>query len=76
MASFWIKFFIYLSALKIFTFVDVNVITNRNTMADEENLEEKERKLRLRNKILDEIISSEESYITQLDMLLNVSYTL
>ena len=45
-------------------------------MADEENLEEKERKLRLRNKVLDEIISSEESYITQLDMLLNVSYTL
>lgn len=39
----------------------------------EENLkQEKERKLRLRNKVLDEIISSEESYIEQLDMLLNV----
>ncbi len=44
-------------------------------MASEENLEEKERKLRLKNKVLDEIINSEESYITQLDMLLNVSFT-
>jgi hypothetical protein len=37
------------------------------------NIEEKERKLRLRKRVLNEIISSEESYITQLDMLLNVS---
>ncbi len=38
-----------------------------------EIIEEKERKLRLRNRVLNEIISSEESYITQLEMLLNVS---
>lgn len=35
--------------------------------------ENKERRLRLRKNVLDEIISSEESYIKQLDMLLNVS---
>lgn len=39
----------------------------------DEIIEEKERKLRLRNRVLNEIISSEESYITQLEMLLNVS---
>ncbi|XP_032792326.2 FYVE, RhoGEF and PH domain-containing protein 3 isoform X1 [Daphnia magna] len=33
--------------------------------------ENKERRLRLRKNVLDEIISSEESYIKQLDMLLN-----
>lgn len=38
----------------------------------DEIIEEKERKLRLRNRVLNEIISSEESYITQLEMLLNV----
>lgn len=38
-----------------------------------ESIEEKERKLRLRNRVLNEIISSEESYISQLEMLLNVS---
>nr|CAH0106554.1 unnamed protein product [Daphnia galeata] len=37
----------------------------------DEIIEEKERKLRLRNRVLNEIISSEESYITQLEMLLN-----
>lgn len=37
-------------------------------------VEEKERKLRLRKKVLDEIICSEESYISQLDMLLNVRF--
>jgi hypothetical protein len=41
--------------------------------AQHESIEEKERKLRLRNRVLNEIISSEESYITQLEMLLNVS---
>ena len=39
----------------------------------DEIIEEKERKLRLRNRVLNEIISSEESYIKQLEMLLNVS---
>ena len=38
----------------------------------DEIIEEKERKLRLRKRVLNEIISSEESYITQLEMLLNV----
>ena len=33
---------------------------------------DKERKLRFRSKVLDEIVSSEESYIAQLDLLLNV----
>lgn len=33
---------------------------------------DKEKRLRFKNKVLDEILSSEESYISQLDLLLNV----
>ncbi len=58
---------------------DVLCFTNEDHMSiamdsppTDEIIEEKERKLRLRNRVLNEIISSEESYITQLEMLLNV----
>ena len=43
-------------------------------MDSSQELEERERKLRLRNKVLDEIINSEKSYIEQLDMLINVRH--
>lgn len=46
---------------------------NSLSTEENENRKEKERRLRLRRKVLNEIISSEESYIEQLDMLLNVT---
>ena len=41
-----------------------------------EHSDERERKIRLRKQVLSEIISSEEAYISQLDLLLNVSLPL
>ena len=35
-------------------------------------LSERERRIRLKNQVLSEIVSSEEAYISQLDLLLNV----
>ena len=47
-------------------------IMNAEDNARAEDSGEKERNLRLREKVFDEIISSEKAYIDQLDLLLNV----
>jgi len=38
--------------------------------------DERERRIRLKNQVLSEIVSSEEAYISQLDLLLNVGLLL
>ena len=43
-----------------------------NNQSSATEKEDEERRLRMKIKVLEEIISSEESYISQLDMLLNV----